>query len=836
MTSLVWRAGIRHLLFHRWQAILSVISIALGVAVVIGVDLINASSRQVFEQSQKVIHGSATHTVTGGPGGLDETLPGRLKRSGFPDINPVVSRRATINGYPVSLVGVDLISTLPDVNSRGADILPVLTQPGAVLMTLDTASRLQATPGHRIDMIVSGMQRRGFLVDILDTDNHRAAVLDGVVITDIATAQELTGTFGSIDRIDVRLEADAEQRFTAELPADAVLSATGQHAADTVDMARAFHINLFAMGLLALLVGMFLIYNTMTFSVVQRRPMLATLRALGVTRAGVLRQLLTEAFVAGMLGAVGGAGLGILLAHGLTTAVTRTLNDHYFSVASTTLLITPEPLIKGIVAGLAAALAATAVPAWEAAMTPPQTTQQRSSFETAQGERTRLMMVLATGAAISSILVLKGSEGLIPGFAGLFLMVAAFALAIPWLTVVLSRLVTRVLSGAPPTLRMAVSAVAKHPGRTCPAIAALSIAVATAIGVGVMISSFRQSVDHWLSWTLRADIYVSSPFGESERSSGTLPAGSRERLAALNGVRDVSSGRRITLTTEVGDVEVLALNPASSSLEAFRLTTGGTGADLSELHQGSILISEPLASKLSLSNGNRQVPGSLSIKTPDGPKDFPLAGVFRDYGSEHGKIMMLENIFHRDWGLPGYSTVGLYLEADAGIDRVVDHVYQIFHGSEAVTIRKTAEIRERSMEVFDRTFVVTEVLRVLALIVAFIGIVSALMSLGLERTREYAILRALGFLPRQCGGLIIGQTLYMGVCSALFALPLGATMAVVLIDVINRRSFGWSIDFTLPWPVVFQAFSIALTAALAAGIWPAIRTMKAVPAMVLRDE
>ena len=524
------RASLRHLLRHPWQAGLSILGIALGVAVVVSVDLASGSARRAFGLSAEGVTGRATHQIVGGPGGLDERVVGRLARElGVHPLAPVVEAWVGVEGAPgraLQLLGVDPLSEAPfrPYLGRGAGasaraLATFVTEPGAVLLARETAAELGVAVGDTLVLRVTGRLRPVRIVGLIDPEDARSRqALAGLVVADVATAQELLDQPGRLSRVDLALPdgargVEALGRVRAILPPGVEVVPAAARSEFVGGLTRAFDVNLRALSLLALVVGVFLAYNTMTFSVVQRRATLGMARALGVTRAEIVAVVLADALLVGLVATALGLGLGVGLAHGLLRLVTRTINDLYFIVVVRDLAVSWAVLAKGAALGLGATLLAAIVPAAEAAAAPPGAAMQRVALET----RARRA---APRAAAAGVLVL-GAGGILVGwagpslpwsYAGLFAivvgaalltplaMVGAAAVAGPWLGRALG------LPG-----RMAARGVVATLSRTGVAVAALMVAVAAAVGVGVMIGSFRATVVRWLDTSLVADVYVSAP-------------------------------------------------------------------------------------------------------------------------------------------------------------------------------------------------------------------------------------------------------------------------------------------------------------------------------------
>jgi putative ABC transport system permease protein len=852
MPFTLFKTSWRHLLRHPWQVGLAILGVALGVAVVVAIDLANDSARRAFTLSAETIAGRATHQVVGGPAGLDERIYRWLRvEQGERQSAPVVEGYALVPDHPgltLHILGVDPLAEgpfRPYTAPAASDATPnagaaLFTEPGAALLPAETARAYGLRPGDTLRIRIGPEARVARIIGLLTPeDDASRRALDGLLVTDLATAQEWLGMVGRLSRIDLILpngpagEARAAA-ITQALPAGARLIRPESRTQALQQMTAAFELNLTALSLLALVVGTFLIYNTITFSVVQRRGQIGTLRCLGVTRREVLALVLGEALVIGLVGALAGLALGALLGRGLVALVSRTINDLYFAVSVREVALSAGPLLKGFVLGLLATLAAAAVPALEATSTPARATLRRSSYE----ERIRRAVPLAAG--LGAALLLAGLAALaVPGknlvlsFGALFAVTLGAAAITPLATLLLMRAARPALGRAFGLLgRMAPRDVVAALSRTSVAIAALMIAVAVTIGVGLMVGSFRETVVRWLDATLVADIYVSAPGRAANRVDTTLPPEVVARLGAVEGVAGVRRYRGVEVDSPAGPLIVVGLDvvPARDG-EAYQFV-GGAPADVwQRFAAGEVLVSEPLAYKRGLAAGD-----TLALYTDHGEQAFRIAGVFYDYGSDRGVVMMNLARYRAAWDDPGISSLGLYAAPGVDVEALVQRLRAAAGGDGALVIRSNRALRTASLQVFDRTFAITGVLQLLATIVAFIGILAALMALQLERAREIGVLRANGLTPQQVWGLVLSQTGLMGLTAGLLAMPVGAALAAVLVFVINKRSFGWTLLFQLDWRLFAQALIVAVAAALLAGLYPAWRMSRISPALALREE
>ena len=841
--AILARANRRHFLRHPLQLLLAIIGVALGVAMVVSIDLAAESTHRAFSLSMEALTGRYTHHITGGPSGLPESLFTRLRvEEGLRETAPAIEGYVTVNdGSTLRLAGFDPFSER-NLRSRfvkaarGDDAVRLLTEPDTVMLSAVTGQRLGIRPNDPMAITVNGQPHQLKVVGYVEGDEAPDPALEGLVLADIATAQELLGRIGVLDRIDLILgNSPAQERQIRSLlpPGIELESVAGRNSA-TQNMTAAFELNLRAMSLLALLVGTFLIYNTMAFSVLQRRELLATLRIIGATRGQLLREILIEAALLGLFGGVLGLAFGVLAAKGLLHMVTRTINDLYFVLTVTEFMPDPLILLRGLALGVAAAVIAALGPALEAAWASPLASKARSGVE---NRARRGVPWLAVGGILSMLIAISllqtESAGLVPAIAGVFLLLLGYGLLTPlmllgfaWSTLVLARLSNTWL------LRLAVRGVAASVSRAGLAIAALTIAVAVSVGVGTMIESFRGTIAEWLDQILQADIYIAAP-STAARYSPPLPNGLPEQLGRIDGVDKTGTGRRIIISTSLGESELLALDPPYLNQPGFRFKQADGKVVWSTFPtMKAVFVSEPYAQRHHLKVGD-----SFELVTDSGPITLPVAGIFFDYRSDQGLIVMHRSLYDRLWKDGANTSVGLYLKAGFDLETIRQEVGLILSSQQQpLVVRSNREIRAASLDTFERTFAITQVLRLLAVGVAFVGILSALMAFQYERRRELAVLRATGLTPAQAGWLVLLQTGFMGLTAGLLSIPLGLAVAVALVRVINLRSFGWTMDLAVSLPPLFAAITLAVFAALLAGLYPAYQVMRVEPSAALREE
>ena len=859
-----FRLAWRHTRRRPLQSLFFVLGVAIGVAMIVAIDLANGSAQRAFTLGTETVTGRATHQIFGGPSGLDEQVYTRLRTElGYRLSAPVVEgyvRAPQLDAQPMRLLGIDPLADAPFRSylgtsngiMSGADFLtPMMVQPNSILLSTAVAERYGLKSGDPLVVGVGNGEQTLTIVGLLaPTDDLSRRALDGVLITDIATAQEVLGRVGKLDRIDLIVpEAEAKSTIAAIgalLPPSARIETAAARTGAVNEMTAAFSLNLTALSLLALVVGMFLIYNTVTFSVIQRRPVLGTLRALGMTRAEIYLLILLEALVLGLIGTLLGLVLGVLMGRGAVQLVTQTVNDLFFVVAVREIELPIFTLVKGGVIGVFAALLGAAIPAYEATSVEPAGALKRSDIEDRARQALPWLSVGGVLLLLLGLALLIPEWNLIVAFMGLFAVILGGALLTPLLTLGMMQGVAW-LEGQRLGIiaRMAPRTVIRSLSRTAVAVAALMVAVSVIIGVGVMIGSFRNTVEAWLEDVLQADIFISPPSLSGSQLVATLDPALADKLRALPGITKLATNRTVEVVALLtppaagsdGVVEattpirlVVLSDDLAGADRNYRSASGDWQATWQAVVGGGVIINEPMANRFDLTVGDQ-----IAIQTDQGVQNFPIVGVAVDF-DVRPVVTLYDPIYRQFWDDSAISAIALFVAPGVDVEEKVNEIRATFGSEQSLLVRSNRGTRQGALEVFDRTFAITVALQLLATLVAFIGILSTLMSLQLERSREIGVLRATGMTRRQLWRLSMLETGLIGSSAGLIAMPMGLALAIILIYIINLRSFGWTLEMQMQPGEFGQAFLVALGAALLAGIYPAWRMGQMQPAVAVRSE
>ena len=552
----VWRwFCLRHLRDSKGRGLLCLLGVALGVAVFVGIKTAASSATASFQDTVTALAGSADLQVVGqGTGFPEELLPVVTGVRGVRAATPVIEGNAVAAGplgEPLLLLGVDVFSDrdfrqyrfLPSTQSNSA-VLSFLTEPDAIALSGPFARRHGLKLGDRLE-IVSGARRLAFTVRALLELTGPARALEGnMALVDIATAQEALNRLGRLDRIDILLEEGASlesvrRDLEGVIPADVRVETPGTRLGRMEDMVRAYRLNLLALSLISLFVGLFLIYNASAFSAGKRRYEIAMLRVLGIQRWQVLAMFLAEAIVVGVAGGILGIGIGLILAKTALKAMARTISELYLLTRVEHLTLSPIAILLGAGAALGVALLGAFFPSLEASRTLPREALYRGTLERQiRLHLGRLSLVGILLLALAYLCSLRLPVRGVPlfGFGAAFLILAGVSFLTPAAVLVSRRLLGPLVAGLFGIAgKMASRYLDRSLSRSAVAIASLMSALAMLISISIMILSFRQTVVAWMDQIIAADLYL-SPAARLTGQRGGLPPELVEALPRLPGV------------------------------------------------------------------------------------------------------------------------------------------------------------------------------------------------------------------------------------------------------------------------------------------------------------
>jgi putative ABC transport system permease protein len=801
----------RFLFRHPGQLLLALTGIAAGVAVVTGVALMRDVLLTSLDSATDALTGTDSLRIEHRGGVLDEQVyVGLATTRGAPALVPVLRTRVRYNDQTLELLALDPLSLADGGPLRlsGGATTTLLQSGNTVMTSARTMARLGLNPGQNFAVVSGGQPLNLELVN----PPGPLPELDNRLVMDLANGQHLLGRVGELSWIEA--PATAHAWLLDHLPDGFELSDPGQRRASAASLTAGMRANITAMSLLALVVGLFVVYSVLAFLLVQRKRQIGMLRAVGVTPHQLAGWLLSETLALAGLGSLAGLVLGTWLAGLLLDLIRAPLAELYGLVPAAT--ITPTAALYLIVwlISVVLSLVATSSILQHAVRIPPG--QLSRQFDADHRGARRGLFGAVAGLVVAGLAVLAFLPELAWALVGLFLLLSASALLAPAAGMQILTLLHRV--GGRSLIGRALGMLGTSRQRLGPSLAALSLALALTAGLAMMVLGFRAAVDDWVDRLLRADVYLTV-------SGGRIGPDLIETVSAWPEIAQLSSARRHQLPD---GTNLIAYDLNERAWQGFDWIASGQSSAYSQFMSGrGVLISEPLARRMALHTGE-----ALELPVRGEMISLEILGIYRDYASDRGTIAIVGQRYRQLFDDPIRDSLGLYL-VNPGRDRsALDaHLDSL---PDAINLTDREQVRDQTMAIFDRTFRISWALAGLVGVIAIIALVSALLALGLERAREYATLRALGLSRGGLARWIIAQTTGLAAAATVLAIPISLLIHLVLSLAIQPRAFGWSISLTLPWQPWLAIVPLALLTGFLAGIYPAWKIARRNPAPLLK--
>ena len=832
------------------RSLITILGVALGVAVVLAIRLANEGILDSFRSSLDHVAGKTQLEVRAGEPGLDEMLLPTIQATpGVRQAAPVLQAMMPVAGRVgegLLVLGVDLVGDGGIRDYRGPmpeirEPLRLLTDPDAILLTERYARRMGLGIGGAI-RLVTPTGPRTFTVRGLLAEVGAARGMEGrVAVLDIAAAQVAFGKLGRLDRVDLLLEPTADPERVAatlrqRLPAGVSVERPEARSAQVEQMLAAFQLNLSVLSLVALFVGMFLVYNTLAVSVVRRRRQIGILRAVGMSRAHVVLAVTGEGALVGAAGSLLGLLLGLLLSRGTLGAISQTVSQLYAFVRPGEVELSMSLAVEGLALGTGMAAISSLLPALEAGAVSPHDSLSPATLE----RRHRPWLVGGIGLALAasaygfSLLPPLGGRPLFGYAAALALLLGAACLC-PGALRLFQAMLSRLLRGSRFfTAGLAAGNLRRSLRRNAVSVAAMVVSLAMLVSVSTMITSFRRTVELWIQQTIQADLYL-SPVGRLIRGADARFARDiLDRVRQVAGVAEAGGLRALRL--EDGRGGTFLLGGSDLDLVARRghllFRRGESAAVLEEARRtGGLIVTEVYAERYGVREGEE-----VAVPGPQGVRRFRVVGVFYDYATEGGLAVMDAGLFAEIWRDAWLNSIVVYLTPGADPAAVRAEILRSLGASEEFLLLTNRDLRRRVLEIFDQTFAITYALEAIALLVAALGVLSTLLASVLERTREIGVLRSLGFTRGSVLQTVLWEAGFMGALANLLGLLAGLALSLILIHVINKQSFGWTIQFGFPSRLLVEYGILTLAASLLAGWSPARKASRIPIAEAVRYE
>jgi len=839
----------RPLLREPVRAGLTVLAVALGVAVVLAIDLAGDAATGSFRSSMETLAGDNDLEIAT-PGGVPENLLGTLASLPYPiRISPRMEDFAVIAGTRKSLplIGLDLVSeganfSQMDSGSAAATPFPKTLEEGfenfGAFDGIWVGASLGFKAGDPVQLLIND-QVHDYVIRAVYPDSNGN---ESAIVMDIATAQHALSRYGRVDRILLKVQKTAsledwQQRLRSVLPAGMELRPQGTGTNENRRMLAAFRWNLRLLSYVSLVVGAFLIYNTISVSVVRRRAEIGIVRALGASRGTILSAFVGEAACFGMAGALIALPLGRFIATGAVKLMAATVESLYVSSRPGPIELSFGSIFLALGIGVGVAVASAYSPAREASLVSPVEAMGKGRREYDVRVQKGRNLWLAAGLSLAAAAASRGNAIAgkpLFGYVAAILLVAASSLATPAVVDALLTISSKMLGkifGVEALL--ASRSLAGSLGRTSVLVGALSTAIAMMTAVGIMVGSFRETVAVWMGDQLPADLYLRPAGSAAADRHPTISLGLAEKITKLPGVMAVDRLRAYEISYEDMPATLLSVDvDVLRSHHNSDFFSGRSKAEvLGELRDSNVvLVSEPFAYKHGVKKGD-----FLTLALGGRRGSFRIADVYYDYSSERGNILMDRQTLLRYLPDAAPSNLAIYISPEANLDAVRHEIEKTAAG-QRVLLFSNRDLRGEAIRIFDRTFAITYALEAVAVLVAVMGIVGALLALVIDRRRELGLLHFLGAAKNQIRKLILVEAGLLGLLANIAGLMLGFALSLVLIFVINKQSFGWTIRFHGPVEILLAAITIVYMATVLAGLYPAQVAVQLNPIEVVHEE
>src|SRR6185437_5827033 len=736
------------------------------------------------------------------------------------DASPVLEIEAALPGRrdPLKVLGLDpfrAAALQPAlIGDLGGGVLS-LFQADGIYLSSSAAEQLHLRRGERLPVIVGTLPKSLEVLGVL----AQSAYPQALGLMDIASAQWTFEQLGRLNRVDLRLkpgtDVDAFRRTLApRLPAGVLAVAPQVERGRAQSVTRAYRVNLNMLALVALWTGAFLVFSTQSLSVLRRRRSLALLRALGVTRGQLQRALVGEGAALGAAGSLLGVLCGLLIAAAVLEFLTGDLGNGQLRTVGASLRAAPPALLGFFVMGTVVAAMGAWLPARAAARRPPAHSLKGGNGDyrgTARGSSLSGIALLAVGAALSRLPSLNGLP--IFGYAAIAALLFGAVLLVPTLTM-------RALSLLPRTRRIvldtAVAQLRDNVALSTLSLASIIVSFSLMVAMAIMVYSFRDSFDHWLVKLLPADLQLREPLGND---TAYWSRDDQTRLAGTAGVSRSEFRRTQPLLLDPARAAVTLIARGATAAQAaaeLPLLRGGAGGLPASSAGATAAAPQPawISEALQDLYGYR-IGSDIVLPLAGHNLRFTVAGIWRDYARTTGAVVISRRAYINATGDDSANEGSLWLEPGASPARVEAGLRARFARGDSLEILTSTALRERSLRIFDHAFAITYALEAIAVIIGLTGVSFAASSTALARRAEFGMLRHIGMLRRQVIGILAGEGMLTSVFGVIYGLILGGALSLVLVYVVNRQSFNWSIDLAVP---VGQLAVLSLTLIAAAAL------------------
>ena len=831
--KLLKRIVFRSVREERFLTALSVVGVALGIGLFMGVNVATEKAVGSFETNIRGTNPTSNYEVVSSSGtDFPEEVYKPVKAINRNSL-PILSVNAVVPAWneTIDIQGIYTIKALALTagfsGEQKIDIESFFKNLNGLFITKKFGQMHDLKKGDVFSAYVYNKEYRLMVVDTIDNP----LVPENRVFMDLGNFQEYFRKTGSLTRIDLSTDEIKAGEIAGVLPRGLAIAKKEQVLRNQKALVDGFRFNLRFVTFLAVLVGVFLLYNTVFISVVKRRTEIGVLRGLGMDRKTVVALFSIQGMSIGFAGSLLGIAFGQAFAWFSLLAVEKTITRFYQSVLIPDFSITGKDALSTLLLGLSVSFLASIVPAWESANVRPNESAREGTFERTYKGRQKLLSAIGAIAILCGAVAIYVDYRYVPfpfpwlSYAGIVLFILGCTLNAPaYLGLSLRILKRPIYTLFKASARMAVGDTKGSRYRF--SIALMSVAVSSALIVAIVTSvySLKTSFIDWINTYVGADVYIKPASCASNFCFYPMADEIAKTVETMPGVEKVGRFRALQLelfgqkiVAGFGNSELLSQErPNSSREEKERLQRLARYRELS--------ISDYLKVKYGLKKGD-----VIHLRTPKGEVDFTINNTSISYSTMSGFIYMDRRWLKEYWGLDDATQLSVYLAKGQSAGSFIRQLKQTIGNAYALDITDNADFRRAVLRVFDKSFALTYTIELIAIVISLIGVVNALLILVFERKREISVLRYLGASWQQIRQVMVVSAGIMGMGGIALGFVMGSVISIVITHVINRISFGWDVSVRMPVPTVALLLSLLFVTTLFAGLVPSYLARKIDP-------
>ncbi len=834
----------RHLKRHRLRTSLTFFGIVLGVAVIVAIAIVNRTLISSFQRTVELIAGKAVLQVSNGESGVREALyPVVRDTQGVKDAAPAVEGFLPVVGFKgerLFIYGVDFLAdfSIREHQFVGAPFglesaLDFIAQSDSIALMESLSRRLGFSVGSKVTLATS-RGTKSYTVRALLREQGMAKVFGGsFALMDLPVAQIAFGKEGKLDIVDLTVEEGenvetVKNKVQQRLQGAAQVERPQERGEQIESLLTSFRVGLFFVSLVALFVGFFLIYNTVSVSVVQRKREIGTLRCLGMARRDILLLIMLEALIVALLASLVGVAAGVLLAQGALLSVGQSMSNLFLPIDLAKSALTPREFWLALASGLGVSILAALYPAWEATRVTPLESYRQTAWSPRSSGVARASVAGFLLLLISPALLFLSPPGLAEigkfslGVVAMLIFLLGLSFLSPLFILGWVKLLRRFLSRLPFLSwnegRIASDGLGRSPIRAGITIATLIISLAAIFTIAAFVHSVRGSLLSWVDQMVTADLIVSS----GARTAGPMNVPLKEDLAlgmrALPGVEVIDLYRLIRSTYEGRPILIESFSAqASQRVRKLPMAEGEGRKALRQMAAGEgVIVSESFKSKFGKGKGD-----TVQLPTPSGLVPFKVLAVYIDYSSDAGSVLIDRSLYKKIWQDELVDAFDLWLAPDADQKGVIQKIKEDYGEKYQLFVSTHRELRDAVVHIMEQSFVVNYAVEIVAVIVAVFSVINTLLASVLDRAREIGVLRAIGATQGQLRRMVVAEAGWIGFLGGILGLFAGTVMSYHHVVYNTKVLTGWTFQYYYPFGFAFLCLILAVVLCLLAGYVPA---------------